>query len=184
MKESAITPQKEAVYVVLDNIRSVHNVGSIFRTADAAGVAKLYLVGCTPTPIDRFGRTRKDLAKVALGAERSVPFECYKTIAPLFRSLRNQKVFLVAVEQDKRSIDYQTFNRNGAVAFVFGNEVSGLSRKILDVCDAIVEIPMRGRKESLNVSVSAGIVLFQHTGIAQRGSFKSTSAAANSFERQ
>lgn len=149
------------VFLILQDIRSVHNVGSIFRTADAAGVAKLYLVGYTPTPIDRFGRTRKDLSKVALGAEQDVPWEYYKTITPLLRILRAQKISVVAVEQDKRSIDYRNYKHHGAVAFIFGNEVNGVSRKVLAGCNAIIEIPMRGKKESLNVSVSAGIVLFQ-----------------------
>lgn len=150
------------VFLILHNLRSVHNVGSIFRTADAAGVTKIYLVGYTPTPIDRFGRARKDLAKVALGAETSVPWEYYRRINVLLRELRVQKLSIVAVEQDKHSVDYRDFRPKEATAFILGNEVNGIPKGVLALCDTIVEIPMHGKKESLNVSVSAGIVLFQY----------------------
>ena len=150
------------VFLILHNLRSVHNVGSIFRTADAAGVTKIYLVGCTPTPIDRFGRVRKDMAKVALGAETSMPWEYCRQINVLLRALRAQKLSIVAVEQDKHSVDYRTFKPKKAVAFILGNEVTGIPKGVLALCDTIVEIPMHGKKESLNVSVSAGIVLFQY----------------------
>ncbi|MDO8620090.1 MAG: TrmH family RNA methyltransferase [bacterium] len=152
---------KKDILLILHNIRSVHNVGSIFRTADGAGVEKLYLVGHTPTPIDRFGRARKDLAKVALGAEVSVSWEYHKTISPLIRKLRKEGVGVVAVEQDERSVNYKTFKTKKPVALILGNEVTGIPKKVLALCDAIVEIPMRGKKESLNVSVVAGIVLFE-----------------------
>lgn len=149
------------IFLILHNIRSVHNVGSIFRTADGAGVAKLYLIGHTPTPVDRFGRARKDMAKVALGAEGSVPWEYQKSILPLFRELRKQNIEVVAVEQDKNSVTYRTFKTKKSVALVLGSEVEGIPKRVLALCDAIVEIPLRGKKESLNVSVVAGIVLFE-----------------------
>src|SRR3989344_6204809 len=100
-----VDPRNKAVNLILYNIRSVHNVGSIFRTADGAGVRRLYLIGTTPTPIDRFGRARKDLSKVALGAEKSVPWEHRKNISQLFRELTEQKTSIVGVEQDKRAVD-------------------------------------------------------------------------------
>ncbi len=165
------------VYIVLYNVRSVHNVGSIFRTADAAGVSKVYLTGYTPTPVDRFGRYRRDFAKVSLGAERAVPWEYRKNPSALFKELKAQGVYCVAVEQADDSIDYQRIRPRKRTAFLFGNEVTGLPRSLLSQCDAVAEIPMRGTmvqqadhprrtgsgKESLNVSVAAGIVLFQRT---------------------
>jgi 23S rRNA (guanosine2251-2'-O)-methyltransferase len=150
------------VILLLHNIRSVHNVGSIFRTADAAGVSKIILTGYTPTPLDRFGNERQDFAKVSLGAEKTIPWEQVKTLADAIKKLKKEKIHLVAVEQDERStplFDYVP-PQNKSIALVLGNEVLGLSKSALKMCDAIVEIPMRGKKESLNVSVSAGIALF------------------------
>ena len=147
--------------VVLHNIRSAHNVGSIFRTADAAGVAKVYITGYTPRPIDRFGRAQKDIAKTALGAEKIVPWEYAKTAQEIIKRLKKEGWTTVGVEQDACSQDY----RNALPAkpvFVFGNEVWGLSPALRDACDVLIEIPMHGKKESLNVSVTAGIVLFAH----------------------
>jgi len=149
--------------IVLDNIRSLYNVGSIFRTADAVGVEKIYLCGITPEPIDRFGKVRPQLAKVALGAEKSVPWEYVKSTSRLINILKkNYKVF--AVEQDKKSIPYFKANIKKSdfsrTVLVFGNEVDGISKDILKKVDKIIEIPMSGKKESLNVSVSAGIVMF------------------------
>ena len=146
------------IYVVLDNIRSAYNVGSIFRTADGVGVEKIYLCGHTPTPIDRFGRKRKDISKVSLGAD--VKWEYRKDILPLINELKNEAVKVVSVEQDKRSIDYKDIKLKKNVAYIFGNEVNGLDKEVLSQSDLIVEIPMKGKKESLNVAVSVGIVLF------------------------
>lgn len=148
------------MYIILHNIRSNYNVGSIFRTADAAGVVKIFLAGYTPTPTDRFGRINKELAKTALGAEKTVSWERAKSVTALFARLKKEKVFLVAVEQSPRSINYKKIPRKKNLAFIFGNEVTGLPQSILAQCDCIAEIPMRGEKESLNVSVAAGIVLF------------------------
>jgi 23S rRNA (guanosine2251-2'-O)-methyltransferase len=148
------------IYVVLHDIRSSENVGSIFRTADAAGVSKLYLSGYTPTPLDRFGRKNARLAKASLGAETSVPWESREDAGALVASLKERGVSVVSVEQSPRSIPYDDFDLERPTAFVFGNEVSGVPEDLLRVSDAILEIPMRGKKESLNVSVAAGIVLF------------------------
>jgi 23S rRNA (guanosine2251-2'-O)-methyltransferase len=149
------------VSVILDNIRSVHNVGSIFRTCDAAGVGKLVLCGTTPTPIDRFGRTRPDLAKVALGAEKTVPWEYVPETEQAVRDLRKEGVRIIAIEQTASSIDYRAPASQEASAFIFGNEVEGISEGVLALCDEVVDIPMRGEKESLNVSVAVGIILFR-----------------------
>lgn len=147
--------------LILHNIRSSHNVGSIFRTADAAGVAKIYLVGYTPAPTDRFGRLVKEIAKTALGAEKSVPWEKYSRISPLFTKFLASSFQLLALEQSAKSIDYRTIKLSGPTAVILGNEVRGLPKKILDQCDLVAEIPMHGKKESLNVSVAAGIFLFR-----------------------
>jgi tRNA G18 (ribose-2'-O)-methylase SpoU len=149
--------------LILHNIRSVYNVGSIFRTADAAGVTKILLTGYTPLPNDRFGLPRKDLAKVALGAQLSIPWEQCKTFPAAVKKLRKGGFYIVAVEQDKKSLPLFNFKapKNKPLALVLGNEVRGLSSQALSLCDAIAEIPMRGKKESLNVSVAAGIAIFE-----------------------
>ncbi len=147
--------------LILHNIRSTHNVGSIFRTADGAGAEKLYLVGVTPSPLDRFGRKRKDLAKVALGAEEFVQWEYKKSLPPLISQLKKDGYEIVALEQSAKSIDYRKYKPKNKIALILGEETKGIPKNILDKCDAVIEIPMKGRKESLNVSVAAGIALFQ-----------------------
>ncbi|GMU73816.1 MAG: RNA methyltransferase [Candidatus Campbellbacteria bacterium] len=148
------------ISVILDNIRSVHNVGSIFRTCDGAGVSNIYLCGVTPSPIDRFGRARRDFAKVSLGAQNSVAWKHVPSTQDAIVALKKDGVRIVAVEQDTRAKDFKTFSYTAPTAFVFGEETKGISKEVLDMCDDIVEIPMVGKKESLNVSVTAGIILF------------------------
>ena len=147
--------------LILPDIRSTYNVGAIFRTADACGVNKIYLTGYTPCPLDRFGRVRSDIAKASLGAEISMPWEYKKTLIPLIKKLKKDGYEVVGLEQDKRAIDYKKFKQNKNLALILGNEVSGLSTSILNLCDLIIEIPMKGEKESLNVSVASGIALFR-----------------------
>lgn len=154
----------KTIFVILDNVRSVHNVGSIFRTCDAAGVSKLYLCGVTPSPVDRFGRARKDLAKVALGAQNSVAWEHVEDTKRCVEALKKEGVHVVAIEQDSRAKDFKTFSCVTPTAFVFGEETRGLSKDILQMCDEVIEIPMHGKKESLNVSVAAGVILFSAIG--------------------
>ena len=148
--------------LVLHNIRSVYNVGSIFRTADAAGVEKIILSGYTPSPTDHFGLPRKDFAKVSLGAEQTIPWIQTKTLAAAIKQLKKENYFVVAVEQAPNATSLFDFEapRNKKLALVLGNEVRGIAKQSLKSMDAIIEIPMRGKKESLNVSVAAGIVLF------------------------
>ena len=148
------------VAVLLHNIRSAHNVGSIFRTADAAGVSKIFLSGYTPAPIDRFGYGRKDIAKVALGAENSVPWDYQKNPYAIVADLQSEKWKIVGVEQDVRAMDYRKFRPKGRVLYLLGNEVRGISPGLRKKCDVLIEIPMHGKKESLNVAVAAGIILF------------------------
>lgn len=157
------------LYLILHNIRSVENVGSIFRTADGAGVEKIFLTGYTPAPIDRFGRKRKDIAKVALGAEENIPYESVGDIKKLITRLKKEKVNILALEQDGKSVDYKKASKKikeklkeGSVfVLVLGNEVEGINKSILKKADMIIEIPLRGKKESLNVSVAAGIAIFE-----------------------
>jgi len=147
--------------LILHNIRSVENVGAMFRTADAAGIDKIYLTGYTPAPLDRFGRKRKDLAKSALGAEEFVKWEQKKSATSLIDKLKKEKYFIIGIEQDKRSVDYRKVTPRPKNVFIVGAEVQGIPKSILNMCDVIAEIPMLGRKESLNVSVALGIVLFR-----------------------
>ena len=148
-------------YLILHNIRSVQNVGSIFRTADAAGISKIYLTGYTPTPLDRFGRDRKDFAKTALGAQKTVGWEYAKTASTIINKLKKDKTEVIAVEQANNAVDYKKIKINSPTAFVFGNEVKGLSRAVLERSDRVAQIKMLGKKESLNVSVTVGVFLFR-----------------------
>jgi 23S rRNA (guanosine2251-2'-O)-methyltransferase len=152
--------QSRSLCLALHNIRSVYNVGAIFRTADAVGVSKIYLSGYTPAPIDRFGRLRKDIAKAALGAEKTVTWESVEKIEDLISKLKKEKYTILALEQDKNSIEYTKAKLSNKNLLILGEEVSGIEKEILKNCDQILEIPMKGKKESLNVSVAAGIALY------------------------
>lgn len=158
--------QNTNIVVVLNNIRSNENVGSIFRTCDAAGVSKIFLCGYTPAPVDRFGRENKGVTKASLGAEKSVEWEKTEGLEVASKKLKEEGFKIIGVEQSKNSIDYREIKNSKLLApssqlvLVFGNEVAGLSTEDLSLCDLVAEIPMRGRKESLNVAVSVGVVLF------------------------
>ena len=161
---------KRGIYLILDNIRSRENVGSIFRTADAAGVSKIYLCGITPIP------PHPKIDKASLEAETYVPWEYYKDTWRLLKKLKvatrkhgerssrrmteDGKLKVVGLEQAKNSQNIFNFKPIFPMALVLGNEVKGISPKILRYCDKKISIPMYGRKESLNVSVAAGIALF------------------------
>ena len=149
------------IFIILPDLRSVYNVGAIFRTADCVGTEKIFLSGTTPTPVDRFGKERKDFAKAALGAEKSVSWEYIKNILVALKKLKAEGFEIIAVEQAKNSIDYKKVVPKNKCVVIFGNEVKGLQKSILKYADVVAEIPMRGKKESLNVSVSAGIALFR-----------------------
>jgi len=149
--------------VILPNIRSVYNVGSIFRTSDAVGISRIYLVGVTPTPIDRFGRKRKDFAKVALGAEETVPWEHKDTLDELVTELKQQNYYIVALEQSLSSVDYKNISlpkNKKAFAFMVGEETKGLLQEEITLADVVAEISMHGKKESLNVAVAFGVAVF------------------------
>jgi tRNA G18 (ribose-2'-O)-methylase SpoU len=153
--------KRDDVVVVLDNVRSVHNVGSIFRTSDALGIDRVFLCGITPTPIDRFGRERTDLHKAALGAEKTVSWEWHDSALSIVISLKAEGYTVIAIEQSTSSVDYKTVIPSGKTAFVFGNEVDGVAECVLNQCDFVAHIPMRGIKESLNVSVCFGVAMFR-----------------------
>jgi 23S rRNA (guanosine2251-2'-O)-methyltransferase len=154
---------KKEVIVILDNIRSTFNVGSIFRTADALGIERIILGGTTPSPIDRFGRERKDIAKVSLGAEKSVSWVHEDNILTVIKKLKKDGYQIIAIEQSEKSVDYKKIKltKSAKVVFVMGAEVEGVSENILKISDIIAKIPMCGKKESLNVSVSFGVALFR-----------------------
>lgn len=140
--------------VLLNNIRSLHNVGSIFRTSDGAGVSKLFLCGQTGYP------PRPDISKTALGAEEVVDWEYWIDPIECIEHLKKKGVQIVALEQTKGSIDYKKFKPEYPLCLVVGNEIDGVSDELLDLCDAFIEIPMRGKKQSLNVSVAFGVAIY------------------------
>lgn len=160
------------ISIALHDVRSAHNVGSVFRTADAAGVGKgggtVFLCGYTPAPLDRFGRARPDVAKVALGAEQQIRWESHEHCVDVIRAAQKSGAFVIAIEQDARAINIRDVSAKIAaqkpapaeILFIFGNETKGLPTDILKLCDEIAFIPMSGTKESLNVSVSVGIALY------------------------
>lgn len=147
-------------YLILEDIRSAYNVGAIFRTADATGVAKIFLIGYTPAPIDRFGRTQPEIEKTSLGASATVPWEQVATTKEIIERLQADSVTVVAVEQSDRSVSLKGWQEPAAVAYIVGNEVEGVAKETLALADVVVELPMLGSKESLNVSVTAGVILY------------------------
>lgn len=149
---------------VLNNIRSLHNVGSMFRTSDAVGITKIYLCGYTSAPADEFGVTRPQIAKTALGAEHTVAWEKKKSATALIDRLRREGFKIYAVEINERSVPCNSLKLSARAlekaVIVVGNEVDGVSPAILKRADKILEIPMFGMKESLNVSVAFGVVAY------------------------
>ncbi|MDP4130472.1 MAG: RNA methyltransferase [Bacteroidota bacterium] len=148
---------KLPVVLLLENIRSMHNVGSVFRTADAFLASHIYLCGYTPRPPHR------DIHKTALGATETVAWTYLHSAVDAVQQLRDAGHRIVAVEQVENSIPLQSFARTAGeeLAVVFGNEVEGVSEQVLALCDACIEIPQFGMKHSLNVSVAAGMVLWE-----------------------
>jgi len=148
--------EKLPVICVLDNIRSQHNIGSIFRTADAFRVKELYLCGITATPPNR------EINKSALGATESVKWRYFADTHAAIEQLKTEGYKIIAIEQAEGSIMLENYTPNASenVALIFGNEVTGVSDKVMELADACIEIPQFGTKHSFNVSVSAGIVLW------------------------
>ncbi|HAT03538.1 MAG TPA: RNA methyltransferase [Candidatus Magasanikbacteria bacterium] len=148
---------KRQFCLILPDIRSCHNVGAMFRTADAFGVTKIFLVGYTSCP------PKPQIDKVSLGAETWVPWEQRKDLKRLINSLKKKGVFVVGLEKTKTSEDIGILDIKDIkdIALIVGNEVDGISEDILRLCDNVVHIPMHGRKESLNVSIAAGIAMYE-----------------------
>lgn len=157
--------KKREVRVLIHDIRSTHNVGSIFRTSDAVGVSQIYISGFSPTPKDKFDRWRKDVIKVSLGAEKTIPWEYFVSPISIIKKLKKEGFEVVGLEQSEKSIDYKRYKSNKPILFIVGSEVEGMDKKILDLCDKVIEIPMLGDKESLNVSVAFGVSIYRVLGI-------------------
>jgi 23S rRNA (guanosine2251-2'-O)-methyltransferase len=149
--------EKIPLVVVLDNVRSLNNIGSVFRTADAFLVERILLCGITATP------PHKDIHKTALGATDSVNWSYYPETAEAIEELRGENYFIIAVEQTESSISLERFRikRNVKYAFIFGHEIRGVGQEIVDLSDASLDIPQFGTKHSLNISVCAGMVIWE-----------------------
>jgi len=149
------------LYLLLDSIRSLQNVGALFRTADGAGFSKVYLTGITPTP------PRKEISKTALGAELFVPWEWYEDPVEILAKLRADGVRIIALEQSSKSIPYTELPAfpEGA-CLILGNEISGVSPGLMEFADVIIEIPMLGQKRSLNVGTAGGICMYRMLELA------------------
>ena len=147
---------KKNFYLILPNIRSCHNVGAMFRTGDAFGVTKIFLVGYTASP------PKPQIDKVSLGAEKWIPWVKRKNLKRLIISLKKKGVKIVGLEKNESSRDIGVLDIKNIkdIALVVGNEVDGISEDILKLCDNVVHIPMYGKKESLNVSVAAGVAMY------------------------
>lgn len=151
-KQSKKTP----IIIILDDIRSLHNIGSVFRTADAFLIEKIYLCGITATP------PNKEINKTALGATETVSWEHNENVLEVIQKLKDEKTTVLAIEQVESAVFLQDFTieKNKKYALVFGNEVFGVSQEAVAICDGCIEIPQLGTKHSLNISVSAGIVVW------------------------
>lgn len=158
---SKINSQKPEVILVLHNIRSTHNVGSLFRSADGAGVSHIIISGFTPEPVDRFGRPRNDIKKTALGAENTVGWTKINNIFDFIKQKKSEGYLVSAIEQHPNSVLYKDSKNASKQVLILGNEVLGVDSSLLDLVDQIIEIPMAGEKESLNVSIAGSIVLFE-----------------------
>jgi len=147
---------KTPLIIILDDIRSLNNIGSVFRTADAFLIEKIYLCGITAIP------PNKEIHKTALGATETVDWEYAEDVLDLIANLKNQKIKVFAVEQVENAVFLQNFEteKNQKYAIVLGNEVFGVAQKAVEICDGTIEIPQLGTKHSLNISVSAGIVVW------------------------
>ncbi len=148
--------RRNPVYVLCDNIRSIFNVGAIFRTSDGAFIEKLFLTGYTPYP------PRKEIEKVALGATESVPWEYHKDPVDVIHKLKEKKIKIAVLEiTDKKNLVWNIEKEDFPLCLVLGNEISGVSKEIIEIADKSFEIPMLGMKQSLNVSVAYGIAVYE-----------------------
>lgn len=151
-----VTSNKTPLIIILDNIRSLNNIGAVFRTSDAFLIKKIYLCGITATP------PHKDIQKTALGATDSVSWEYAQNTIEVLDKLKSEGVFIASIEQAENAISLSDFSltKETTYAVIFGNEVKGVSQEVVSKSDAVIEIPQHGTKHSLNISVSAGIVIW------------------------
>ena len=149
------TIQRNPIFVIVENVRSLFNVGAIFRTADGVKAERVYLTGFTGSP------PRPEIDKVALGADRAVPWSQHRDTVTVIGDLRREGISVVALEHTERSVDFQRYSFRFPVAVVVGHEVAGIAEETLSACDASVHIPMHGIKRSLNVSVACGVLLYE-----------------------
>ena len=160
LERKSVTAFKQAdktpIIIILDDIRSLHNIGSVFRTADAFLIEKIYLCGITASP------PNKEIHKTALGATETVAWEYHDNVLEVITNLKGQNIEIFAIEQVESSVFLQNFiiEKNKKYALVFGNEVYGVSQKAIELCNGTIEIPQLGTKHSLNISVSTGIVIW------------------------
>lgn len=147
--------------MLLHDIRSSYNVGSLLRTGDTIGVTYVYFSGYTPLPVDRFKRPNKEIAKTALGAEQTIPWRHHDGFEEVLAGAKKEGFTVIGIEQDARARDYKKVVSSEKVLMVVGSEVEGMAPALRDGCDTLIEIPMYGEKESLNVAVAAGIALFR-----------------------
>lgn len=154
--------RRKDFFVIAHNIRSLYNVGSVFRTADAFGVSKLYLTGITGTPEEY--KQRQKIAKSALGAENFVSWEYHKSAAKLMKHLQSLGVKVIGLENNVRAKRLQRARFKAPMALLLGEETKGIPKPILKLCDEVIEIPMAGQKESLNVAVAFGIAAYKIAG--------------------
>ncbi|MFN4081994.1 MAG: RNA methyltransferase [Bacteroidia bacterium] len=156
-KNSFQTSEKSGIYIIIDNLRSGLNIGSIFRTADAFRIEKIYISGISPTP------PNKEIMKTALGSTENINWEYITDVIEVINKLKAENIKIFAVEQTQNSIYLNDFEINDSIklALIFGNEIDGVNQDAINLCDGVIEIPQFGTKHSLNVAVSAGIVLWQ-----------------------
>lgn len=145
---------------ILDNLRSIHNTASIFRTADAAGIEEIWLCGTTPKPIDKWGREVAAFTKVSLGAQATVTWKYFNTTSEAISAAKEISYEVIALEQSESSVDIYNYRPTKNLALIVGPERIGITGDVLKQCDKIIEIPMHGKKESLNVSVAYGIAVY------------------------
>ncbi len=159
-KEQLQSIDRLPIYVILDNIRSLYNVGSMFRTSDGARISKLFLCGYTPHP------PRKEIEKTALGATETVPWEYSKDPLPVIRQLKSQGIKICVLEHTDKSVPYYSLTKNDfPLCLVVGNEIVGVSKEIIAEADLAADIPMFGMKQSLNAAVAYGIAVFEFTKV-------------------
>jgi tRNA G18 (ribose-2'-O)-methylase SpoU len=156
---------EKELQLIAHNIRSAHNVGAIFRTADGAGVKRIYLTGYTDFPAlsarEKERKAQKMLAKTALGAEKNIPWEKAKDPEKIIKKLKKQGFQVLALEKNAQSVNLKKAKIKFPCVLILGNEITGVEEKLMSKSDVIVSLPMRGQKESLNVSVATGIALYK-----------------------